>query len=67
MKKSKKSDFKVLEWKDKVQAKIYEKVKDMTVDEQVEYYRNAGENGPLADWIKKVKASQEKHNRKKAG
>jgi len=35
--------FDSLKWKQEVQAKIYEKTKDMTSEEVCEYFRQAGE------------------------
>ena len=40
--------FDCLEFKWKVQSEIYEKTKDMTVDEQIAFFRQAAETGPFA-------------------
>ena len=62
-----KKKFDVLEWKDKVQRKIYEEIKDMTWEEEIEYFKKSVENGPFADLLKKIKAHQKKSEKKKAG
>jgi len=46
--------FDCLEFKRKVQAEIYEKTKNMTVEEQIEYFRQAAANGPFADLWKRI-------------
>ena len=35
--------FDVLKWKQETQAKIYEKIKDMTTEERVAYFRKGSE------------------------
>ena len=40
--------FDCLEFKWKVQSEIYEKMKDMTVEEQITFISHAAETGPFA-------------------
>ena len=47
--------FDCLEFKWKVQAEIYEQTKDLTVEEQIEYFRRRAEEGSLGSWWRKVK------------
>ena len=46
--------FDCLEFKWKAQSDIYEKIKDMTVEEQIAFFRDAAETGPFADLIKAI-------------
>ncbi|MCL2303736.1 MAG: hypothetical protein FWC43_00165 [Planctomycetaceae bacterium] len=41
------NDFKVLEWKARIQAEIYEETKHMTREERREYFRLASERAAL--------------------
>ncbi|MCL2304268.1 MAG: hypothetical protein FWC43_02875 [Planctomycetaceae bacterium] len=41
------NDFKVLEWKARIQAEIYEETKHMTDEEVREYFRLASERAAL--------------------
>jgi hypothetical protein len=52
--------FDCLEFKWKVQSEIYEKTKNMTVEEQIEYFRQAAESGPFADLVKALRAREQK-------
>ena len=56
--------FDCLEFKWKVQSEIYEKTKNMSVKEQIAYFRNAAENGPFADLVRAIRAVS---SRKKTG
>jgi hypothetical protein len=38
----------------RIQEKIYEETKDMTVDEQVAYFRQRAQRGPFVAWWKTV-------------
>ena len=70
MKKSKKlnsaiaKSFDCVEMKNKIQAKIYEDIKGMTLAEENEYRRKKIESGSLADLYKKLRAKSK--NGKKA-
>jgi hypothetical protein len=52
-----KKRFDCLAFKDKVQAEIYEEIKDLSVEEQIRYFNRAAETGPLAKWWKAVRAA----------
>jgi len=54
------------EWKRKTQEKIYDETKNMTWEERATYFRKGTETGPLAEWVKKIKTSQERRDRRKA-
>jgi len=47
--------FDCIAFKERVQAEIYEEIKDLTPSQQIEYFRKAAETGPFADWWKKVR------------
>ncbi len=61
MKKNKKFDC--VEMKNKIQAKIYEDIKGMTLAEENEYRRKKIESGSLAGLYKKLRA-QSKNGKK---
>ena len=50
-----KKTFDCLAYKDRVQEEIYEKIKDMTVQEQIDYYNHAAETGPLGNWWRSIR------------
>ena len=52
-----KKSFDCLAFKDKVQAQIYEEIKDLSPEEELRYWRRQAETGPLAKWWKKVRAA----------
>ena len=54
---TKKKTFDCLEFKRRTQARIYKEIRDMTLDEQLEYFRLRAENGPLGEWWKTKKHS----------
>ena len=56
--------FDCLEFKWKVQSEIYEKTKNMSVEEQIAFFRDAAENGPFADLVRAIRAVS---SRKKTG
>jgi hypothetical protein len=56
-----------LAYKDRVQAEIYEEIKGMTHEQQIEYFRRAAETGPLADWWKKVRTPPALATKKERG
>lgn len=47
--------FDCLEYKWRVQSEIYEKIKDMTAEEQIAYFRHAAETGPFADLVRRAR------------
>ena len=50
--------FDCLAYKDRVQAEIYQEIKDMTHEQEIAYFRRATETGPLADWWKRARGAQ---------
>jgi hypothetical protein len=56
--------FDCLAFKDRVQAEIYEEIKDLSPAEEVEYFRKAAQEGPLGEWWKRV--NEKTKERKKA-
>ena len=44
--------FNCLEYKDRVQAKIYEEIKDLSIEQQVAYFRKRAESGSFGKWWK---------------
>jgi len=63
MKKAKKFDC--VEMKNKIQAKIYEEIKDMTPEEEIAYRRKKLESGSMGDLYKKLRAKS-KNGKKSA-
>jgi hypothetical protein len=55
--------FDCLGFKDKVQAEIYEEIKNLSVEEQIHYFNQAAEKGPLAKWWKNVRATTRRRGR----
>ena len=51
---AKKKRFDCIEFKERAQAQIYEEIKDLTPEQQIEYFNRRAENGPLADWWKRI-------------
>lgn len=51
--------FDCVEMKRQAQAKIYEETEDMTAEQRIAYFRKAAEEGPLAEWWKSIRKSQE--------
>ncbi len=54
-----KKNFDCVEFKRQAQARIYERIKDLSPEEEVEYFRKAAEEGSLGDWWKAL----QKHSR----
>ena len=48
-------DFDCLEFKQKAQEKIAEKIKILTPKEQIQYFRGLAESSSLSQWWKSVK------------
>ena len=65
MKQAKKK-FDCVEFKRKAQERIYEDIKNMSWEQEADYFRKGAETGPLSSWWKKVKAAQDQR-KKKAG
>jgi hypothetical protein len=52
MKTNDKKNFDCVEFKRQAQARIYEMIKGLSPEEEIEYFRNAAEQGPLGTWWK---------------
>lgn len=50
MKTKTRKTFDCVEFKRAAQARIYERIKDMTPEEEIAYFRQAVESGPFAEW-----------------
>jgi len=57
--------FDCLEFKRKVQSEIYEKTKNMTVEEEIAFFREAAETGPFAELLRAVRAAQFERERRR--
>ncbi len=43
-------DFDCIEMKREIQSQIYEETKDMTVQQRIDYFRNAVQSSVFKDW-----------------
>ena len=50
-----KKDFDCIAFKRQAQARIYQRIKDLPPEEEIEYFRTVAAQGPLGDWWKAVK------------
>jgi hypothetical protein len=50
--------FDCVEFKRQAQLRIYEKIKNMSSAEEIEYFRRQAENGPFAELIARIEASR---------
>ena len=48
--------FDCVEFKREAQARIYERIKNMTPDQEIEYFRKAADTGPLGEWWRRIVA-----------
>lgn len=44
-----KKDFDCVEFKRQAQARIYQRIKDLSPEEEIDYFRKAAEQGPLGE------------------
>jgi hypothetical protein len=42
--------FDCMAWLERVQAEIYEEIKDLSPEQELEYWRSAAERGPHGEW-----------------
>ena len=49
MKTKAKKDFDCVAFKRRAQARIYDQIKDLSPQQEIEYFRRAAEEGPLRD------------------
>ena len=47
--------FDCIEYKRRVQAEIYDEIRDLSHGQQVEYFRRRAEEGALGNWWRSVK------------
>jgi len=47
--------FDCLAFKRKVQAEIYQEIKDQTAEQQIEYFRRHAETGPFAELVQQLR------------
>jgi len=50
-----KKEFDCIEFKHRAQSRIYERIKNPSPQEGIEYFRSAASEGPLRDWWKAIK------------
>jgi hypothetical protein len=51
-----KKGFDCVKTKRRIQAKIYQEIKGLTREQELEYWRKGAENGPWGDWWKRIHA-----------
>jgi hypothetical protein len=44
------TDFDCLEFKRRAQERIYEEIKDLTPEQEIEYWRRSVDEGPFGSW-----------------
>ena len=60
-----KKDFDCVEFKRQAQARIYERIKNLSPEEEIDYFRKAVEDGPLGEsW--KAARNRSQHGRSAA-
>ena len=50
--------FDCLAFKWKVQAEIYQEIKDQTPEQQIEYFRHHAQTGPFAELVAKLRQQE---------
>lgn len=50
-----KKEFDCIEFKRQAQARIYERIRGLSPQEEIEYFRKAADEGPLAEWWRALK------------
>lgn len=48
-------DFDCVEFKRGTQAEIYEEIKDLAPEDEIDYFREKAESGPMGEWWKVLK------------
>ena len=69
-KKSTKRYLDCVAMKRRIQAKIYAEIKDMTREQELEYWRKGAERGPWGDWWRKIherSAAKRQRHRRRSG
>ncbi len=54
----KSKEFDCIAFKREVQSRIYDETKNLTPEEQIQYFRRIAEEGSLCNWWRKVKAQE---------
>jgi hypothetical protein len=49
-----KKDFDCVEMKNRIQAEIYQEIKDLTREQELEYWRKGAEQGWMGAWWRRV-------------
>lgn len=52
--------FDCMEYKRRVQAEIYDEIRDLTDEQRVEYFRRRAEESALGNWWRSVKQAKAK-------
>jgi hypothetical protein len=50
-----KKGFDCVQFKRQAQARIYERIKGLSPEEEIEYFRKAADAGPLGEWWTAIK------------
>jgi len=50
-----KKRFDCIEYKDRVQGEVYAEIRELTLQQQIEYFNQRAEDGKLAQWWKKIR------------
>ena len=53
-------NFSAVEMKRKIQAEIYEEIKHLTPEQELEYYHKKGQEGPFGKFLKTTRDKQKK-------
>ncbi len=48
-------EFDCVEFKRRAQSRIYERIKGLSPEEEIEYFRKAVDEGPLAEWWRAIR------------
>lgn len=50
-----KKEFDCIEFKRQAQSRIYERIRNLSPEEEIEYFRKAADEGPLAEWWRAIR------------
>ena len=65
-KKTKAKPFDCVAFKRIAQGKIYQKIKNLTPEQEIAFFETEAERGPLGDWWRKIKSAQSRvHSRRR--
>ena len=54
-----------IEMKDRIQSEIYEQIKDLTPEEEIEFFRKGASQGPLGDFYRSLLGAPSKTRSKR--